>query len=106
MQRKQTVQGRGYINFSYSTQLSMKFQMFLSIKISVKSAFFQAQISLECYFAAHKCRLIRTRGYVFFFMLNFAEHEIPNAHIYKNINRFSFLLAQISLQCYFPTHKC
>ena len=36
--------------FSCSTQLSMKFYMLISIKISRNSAFFQAQIGLECYF--------------------------------------------------------
>ena len=29
------------------------------------------------------------------------EHEILNAHKYKNINKFSFLQAQIRLECYF-----
>ena len=31
------------------------------------------------------------RGYKTFFMLNSVEHEILNAHKYKNINKFSFL---------------
>ena len=31
------------------------------------------------------------RGYKTFFMLNSAEHEIVNAHRYKNIKKFSFL---------------
>ena len=30
------------------------------------------------------------RGYTTFFMLNSAEHEIFNAHKYKNIKKFSF----------------
>ena len=30
------------------------------------------------------------RGYKTFFMLNLAEHEIFNAHKYKNIKKFSF----------------
>ena len=34
---------------------------------------------------------------IFFFMLNSAEHEILNAHKYKNIKKFSFLQAEISL---------
>ena len=36
-----------------------------------------------------------------FFMLNSAEHEILNARKYKNIKKFSFFQAQISLECYF-----
>ena len=35
-----------------------------------------------------------------FFMLNSTEHEILNAHKYKNIKKFVFL-GQISLECYF-----
>ena len=31
------------------------------------------------------------RGYKTFFVLNSVEHEISNAHKYKNINKFSFL---------------
>ena len=35
------------------------------------------------------------------FMLNSAEHELLNAHMYKNIEKFSIFQAQISLECYF-----
>ena len=41
------------------------------------------------------------RGYNFFFMLNSAEHDILNAHKYKNIMKISTFQAQISLQSYF-----
>ena len=34
-------------------------------------------------------------------MLSSAEHEILDAHKYKNIKKFSFIQAQISLKCYF-----
>ena len=34
-------------------------------------------------------------------MLNSADHEILNAYKYKNIKKFSFFQAQISLECYF-----
>ena len=34
-------------------------------------------------------------------MLNSAEHEILNALKYKNMKKFSFFQAQISLECYF-----
>ena len=34
---------------------------------------------------------IRPRGYKTFFMLNSAEHEILNAHKYKNIKKSAFL---------------
>ena len=34
-------------------------------------------------------------------MLNSAEHEILNAHKYKNIMKLSIFLAQIILECYF-----
>ena len=39
------------------------------------------------------------------FMLNTAEHEILNAHQYKNIEKCRFFQAQISLECFFPAHK-
>ena len=32
----------------------------------------------------------RARGYKTFFLLNSLEHEISNAHKYKNIKKFSF----------------
>ena len=41
------------------------------------------------------------RGYKTFFMLNSVEHEILNAHKYKNIKKFSFFQTQISRECYF-----
>ena len=44
---------------------------------------------------------IRARGYKTFFVLNSVEHEISNAHKYKNIKKFSFCQAQISGECYF-----
>ena len=34
---------------------------------------------------------IRPRGYKTFFMVNSDEHEILNAHKYKNIKKFSFV---------------
>ena len=40
------------------------------------------------------------RGYKTFFMLNSVEHEILNAHKYKNFKKFGFSGAQISLECY------
>ena len=46
-------------------------------------------------------RHTRARGYKTFFVLNSVEHEISNAHKYKNINKFSFCQAQISGECYF-----
>ena len=39
---------------------------------------------------------IRARGYKTFFILNSVEHEILNAHKYKNIQKFSFFQTQIS----------
>ena len=44
---------------------------------------------------------IRARGYKTFFVLNSVEHEISNAHKYKNIKKFSFGQAQISGEGYF-----
>ena len=38
-----------------------------------------------------------------FFTLNSAEHEISHAHKYENVKKFSFFLAQISLECYFSS---
>ena len=43
----------------------------------------------------------RPRGYKTFFVLNSVEHEILNAHKYKNIKKFSLFKAQLSLECYF-----
>ena len=49
-----------------------------------------------------KTRLeIRPRGYKTFFVLNSVEHEILNAHKYKNIKKFGIFKAQLSLECYF-----
>ena len=45
--------------------------------------------------------LIRPRVYKTFFMLNSVEHEILNAHKYKNIKKLSFFQTQISRKCYF-----
>ena len=63
---------------------------------------------------AHQCLAIKlhhfrvwrqtavwARGYKAFFMLISAEHEISNAHKYKNIKKFCFLQAQIRLYGYF-----
>ena len=44
---------------------------------------------------------IRPRGYKTFFVLNSVEHEILNAHKYKNIKKFGLFDAQLSLECYF-----
>ena len=41
------------------------------------------------------------RGYKTFFVLNSVEHEILNAHKYKNIKKFGLFKAQLSLECYF-----
>ena len=41
-----------------------------------------------------------------FFMLNSVEHEILNAQMYKNIKKVGVFQAQISLECFFPAHKC
>ena len=43
----------------------------------------------------------RPRVYKTFIMLNSAEHEILNAHKYKNIKKFGVFYVQISLECYF-----
>ena len=48
-----------------------------------------------------KCQETRPRGYKTFFMLNSVEHEILNAHKYKNTKKFGLFKAQLSLQCYF-----
>ena len=41
------------------------------------------------------------RGYKTFFVLNSIEHEILNAHKYRNIKKFGLFKAQLSLECYF-----
>ena len=41
------------------------------------------------------------RGYKIFFILNSVEHEILNAHKYKNIEKFGIFQAQLSLECFF-----
>ena len=43
----------------------------------------------------------RARGYKTFFVLSSVEHEISNAHKYKNIKKFGFFQAQISGEGYF-----
>ena len=43
----------------------------------------------------------RPRDYKTFSMLISVEHEILNAHKYKNIKKFGIFGAQISLECYF-----
>ena len=35
-----------------------------------------------------------------FFMLNSVDHEILNARKFRNIKKFSFIQAQISIECY------
>ena len=51
---------------------------------------------------AEQCRrLTRPRGYKTFFVHNSVEHEILNAHKYKNIKKFGLFKAQLSLECYF-----
>ena len=42
---------------------------------------------MEIYISAEQAAW--TQGYKTFFMLNSAEHEILNAHKYKNINKLS-----------------
>ena len=44
---------------------------------------------------------IWSNGYKTFSMHNSTEHEIVNARKYKNIKKFSFFRAQISLEYYF-----
>ena len=46
-------------------------------------------------------QVARPRGYKTFFVLNSVEHEILNAHKYKNIKKFGLFKAQLSLECYF-----
>ena len=41
------------------------------------------------------------RGYKTFYLLNSVEHEILNAHKYKNIKKFGLFNDQLSLECYF-----
>ena len=48
--------------------------------------------------------LIWSRGYKTFFMLNSVQNGILSAHKYKNIKKFSFFKAQISLYAIFPAH--
>ena len=43
----------------------------------------------------------RAQNYKTFFTLNSTEHEILNAHKYKNVKKFSFFQTQISRECYF-----
>ena len=53
-------------------------------------------------------RSVRPRGYKkkVHAQLSCPEHEISNAFKYKDIKKFSFFQAQISLECYFSSaHK-
>ena len=54
----------------------------------------------------YKHFVTRLRCYKTSFMHNSVEQEILNAHKSKDIKKFGFYKAQISLECYFPTHKC
>ena len=47
------------------------------------------------------CKRSRPRGYKTFFVLNSVEHEILNAHKYKNIKKFGIFKVHVSLECYF-----
>ena len=49
----------------------------------------------------HVC-ILWPRGYKTFFMLNSGEHEILDAHKYKNIKKSNFF----RLRCFFPAYKC
>ena len=51
--------------------------------------------------ASVSCTPTWPRGYKTFFVLNSVEHEILNAHKYKNIKKFGLFKAQLSLECYF-----
>ena len=46
------------------------------------------------------------RGYKTFFVLNSVEHELLNAHTYKNIKKFGIFKVHVSLECYFSAHTC
>ena len=41
------------------------------------------------------------RSYKTFFILNSVEHEILNAHKFKNIKTFGLFSSQITIECYF-----
>ena len=41
------------------------------------------------------------RGYKTFFVLSSVEHEIVNAHKYKNIKKCGLFKVQLGLECYF-----
>ena len=43
----------------------------------------------------------RPRGYKTFFVLNSVEHEILNAHKYKNIKKCGLFKVQLGQECYF-----
>ena len=66
--------------FSCSTQLSIKFEMLISVKNIKKFSFFQAQISLESIFLLINVKMPTTVGILTFisrknFMLSGVEHE-------------------------------
>ena len=47
---------------------------------------------------------VRPRGYEIFFMLSSVEHEILNAHKYKNIKKFGFFLGSDKPRMLFFLH--
>ena len=65
-----------------------------------------SQLDLEESYAKSKLDETWPRGYKTVFMLKSVEHEILNAHKYKNIKKFGLFKAQLSLECYFPAHTC
>ena len=87
------------------------FRLFLALMnctslVMEQKIFFFSELSSSTYQKA-KCQTSLDtsanwpRGYKTFSKLNSTEHEISNAHKFKYIKKFSFFLAQISLECYF-----
>ena len=48
------------------------------------------------------CNETSPRGYKTFFMLHSLQHEISNAHMYKNVKNFGFLGSDKSRMLFFP----
>ena len=49
----------------------------------------------------NKCLKSRPDVIKLFLILNIAEHEILNAHKFKNLKKFSIFQEHISLECFF-----
>ena len=69
--------------------------------VSVRSIIMHMYRYINILHSSLRRKVNRPRGYKTFFVLNSVEHEILNAHKYKNIKKFGIFKVHVSLECYF-----